>query len=134
MEREGQRVLHEVEQVGMRASELVFAMHSECVVPDDPAAALKADFLSRHFQFRRVFVSNGQPECSRGNEQAMELLHPLSTPLNVLILLQPIIVLVIIVPDIERRVGEGQVNALIRKSRQSFEAVAVVDAVERLCA
>ena len=46
VERAVLRVLDEVEEMRVRAAELIFAVHAEGVVPDDPAPASEADLLA----------------------------------------------------------------------------------------
>src|SRR5689334_12204535 len=51
------RVFEEMKQVGVRAAELVFAVHAERVVPDDPTADVEAEFLRLDLQLGGVFVA-----------------------------------------------------------------------------
>ena len=59
------RILDEVEQMGMRAAELMRAIDAERVIPDDPTAAMKADLLTLQLQLGGEFIADRQPERAR---------------------------------------------------------------------
>ena len=70
------RILDEIEQVGVRAAELVFAVHAERVVPDDPTAGVEADLLAEQLQLGGILVADGQPERARRLERPMHGRNP----------------------------------------------------------
>ena len=94
VERELLRVLDEVEQVGVRAAELVLAVHAERVVPDDPTAAGQS--LCSRWSMTFSSAAYSSPMASQnvpvGLEHADHLGDPLAAPVEVLLALQPVVV------------------------------------------
>lgn len=112
VEREVLRVLHEVEKVGMAAAELLRTVDPKSVVPDHPAAASEPQFpLEDELEVSRVIVSNCQPIRTRRLQNPMDGSPPCAAPLQVLFCIATIIVDVIVIANVERRIGKHQVNA-----------------------
>ena len=59
------------------------------------------------------------------------LLNPLGTPVEIFILLATILVNIVLVADIERRVGKSQVHDTRFQPREASQAVFLVDGVKR---
>ena len=124
------RVLGHVEQMGVGAAELVFAVDPESVVPDDPTAAGQSVLLLQHdLQLGRVLVSDGQPEGAVGLEHADDLGGPFTAPGQVSLAFQGVLIDVVVVPDVKRRVGERQIDRPVVDLFQPGDAVLVVDRV-----
>ena len=118
IEREVFRVLHEVEQVGVRTAEATFAIHAKRVVPDHPTSRVKANFsLGQDLQLRGEFVADREPKSAVGFERAMDAANPLAAPAQVVVRVAAVVIDVVVVADVERRVGEHQIN------RSRFELV-----------
>ena len=112
VERELLRVLDEVEQVRVRAAELALAVHAERVVPDDPASAGEAQLaLADQLQLGGVLVADGQPERAVGLQHAAHGLPSTAAPVEILVVLPAVVVDVVLVADVERRIGKGQIDA-----------------------
>ena len=86
--------------------------------------------LEHHLQFGGVLVADGQPERAVGLEHADDLGRPLAAPVEVVLALQPVVVDVVVVADVERRIGERQVDHAVAELLQPGDAVLVVEHVE----
>ena len=74
--RELLRIFDKIKQVGVRAAELVFAIHAERVIPDHPAAQMEADLLAGDLQLGGILIADRQPERARRLERAMHRRDP----------------------------------------------------------
>lgn len=101
----------EVEDMRVRATEFEFAVHAERVVPDHPTAAVKTDFLAEDFQFGGVIVTDGQLKVPVGLEDSMDCRDPLARPVEVCLGILFVPVDIVFVSDVERRIGESQIDA-----------------------
>ena len=136
VEREVCGILHEVKDVGMRAAELLPAVDAEGVIPDHPAAAGEPEIAGcDHLEFGRIFVADRQPERPVRREHAAHLSHPPLRPLEIVVGREPIVVGVVVVSNVEGRVGECQLHARGGHPREEIETVAPVDPIkgERAC-
>ena len=125
------RVFYHVEQVGVRAAELLFAVHAEGVIPHDPTTADEPVLLLQHdFQLGRVFVADGQPEGAVRLEHADHFGGPLAAPVQVFFAFQAIVVRIVLVADVEGRVGKSQIDQSVVDLPHSRHAIAVVEHVE----
>ena len=107
----------------MRTSELVLTVDSERVVPDHPASRVKADLLSGHFEFCRKVIADSQPECAVILENSPDRLHPIFGPGQIIFGRSAVIVDVVLVANIEGRIGKCQINRTLRKTVHSLDAV-----------
>jgi len=113
------------------AREFVFAVNAEGVIPDHPAPAAEAQLaLENQFQFSGEFIADGQPECAGGLERPHQSLAPLARPVEIFVGFELVFVDIVFVSDVERRVGEGQIDAAGRDLGHSCDAVTVVQLVE----
>ena len=112
----------------VRAGELLRAVDAERVVPDDPAAGRKADLvLGVDLQLGGVFVADRQPESAAWLEHAMHFLHPLPRPGEVVFVVLAVVVLVVLVADVERRIGECEVDRAGGDLLHQLQAVALMN-------
>ena len=94
----------------MGPTEFFRTVHPERVVPNHPAAAVEADFSALDLKFCSEVVTYRQPECAGRFQHAMDLADPRSAPITIRIRVLPIVVGIVLITDIERRVGEHQVD------------------------
>src|SRR5438552_17391814 len=93
------------------AAEFLGAMDAKSVVPDHPAAASEAKFLLKNqFQLRGVLIADRQPEGTGRLQDAVNLPAPLVRPIQVLVRTGAVVIYVIIIADVERRIGEGEID------------------------
>lgn len=128
-EGEVDRVFDEMKQVGVGTGELPGAVDAECVVPDHPAPAVKADLLAGQLQLGGIFIADRQPESALRLENAVNAADPRRRPLDVFPVLDTVLVDVVIVTDVERRVGKCQVDLPFPKLLHPLDAVALIDPV-----
>ncbi len=69
----------------MGAGELLFAVHPEGVIPDDPTAADQSAVLRDELEFGGIFVADSEPERAIGFENPDDFLDPLPGPVEVLV-------------------------------------------------
>jgi hypothetical protein len=115
--------------MGVRAAELLLAVHTERVVPDYPAPAGEADFPGDELQFGGVFVADRQPESPRRLEDVKDPCDPLPRPVEIMLGLLRIVVDVVIVADVKRGVGEGEIDAARGDFFHPRDAVPFIDRV-----
>lgn len=104
------RVFDKIEQVGVGSRKLVLAKYAEGIVANHPIARMKAQLSSRHFRFRRILVANRHPKRAIALKHATDLAHPLPRPLKIFVRLKPIGILIVLVTNIKRRIGKGQID------------------------
>ena len=124
------RVFDKIKQMRMRSRELMSAVHSECVIPDHPAPRGETDILREDLHFGGVFIADCEPESSRRLENSEDLFDPLPSPAEILVSTLLVVINVVLVPDIERRVRECEINASRWKLGQRLDAVPLDDRVE----
>jgi len=96
--------------VGVAAAELELAVDPEGVVPDHPTPAGELQLaLEDHLQLGGEVVADGEPEGPGGLERPDERPAPLARPVEVLVGGSLVLVDVVLVADVEGRIGEGQV-------------------------
>ena len=125
-------ILDEVEQVSVRATELLLAIHTERVIPDDPTAAMETDVLARQFQLGRVLVADRQPKGSVALQDSMNGRDPIAGPGEIVIPFQLVVVDIIFVADVEWRVRERQINVPFGQSIHSLDTIAADNRIERV--
>ena len=81
-------------------------------------------------QFRREFVANRQPKRPFGLEHPCDFANPVLRPIKILIGLFFVMIHVIIVADVERWIGENEVDRGVLELREKIEAIALVELVE----
>ena len=101
----------------MGPGEFVLGLLAESVVPDDPVSQVKAQFLADNPNMGGVFVPDGDIKGPRRLEHIHTCLHPVPRPVNVFVLLELVLVLVVLIPDIKRRVREHQVRKRLAHTR-----------------
>jgi hypothetical protein len=107
VEGEALRVLNEVEQVRVAPAELLGAVDAEGVVPDNPVPQGQAHVaVEDHLQLGRELVADRQPERAVRLERPDDLAGPPAGPVEVVVGVAAVIVDVVVVADVERRVGE----------------------------
>jgi hypothetical protein len=122
----------EVEEVDVAAGELLGAVDAEGVVPDDPTAAVEGDVvLGGQLQFRGVFVADGQPKRPVRLQDPVNGLHPAAAPVDVGFVVLLVVVGVVFVADVERRIGEDQIDRAGLHRGQAFQAIAVIHLSQR---
>ena len=115
----------------MRAAESAHAIHAEGVIPDDPTPAGEAEVvLGDQFQLGRVFVADRQPEGAVGLEHPLDAADPFPRPVKILLRFALVVVNVVIVADIEGRIGKDQIDAAGGHLLQPFNATTFVNPVE----
>jgi hypothetical protein len=87
-----------------------FAVDAECVVPDDPVPHRQAQRVEPNLHLGGVLVADRHEERTRGTENAMHRRQPLLGPGEVVVAALVVVVDVVLVADVERRVGERQVH------------------------
>ena len=117
----------------VRTTKSVDAVNSERVIPDDPTAAMKTDLLGFDFQFRGILVTDRQPKCTIGLERPMRAANPLATPIEIIIRLFRVIINIVLVADIERRVGKHEVDRPWLDLFKQADTVALMNLVFRNC-
>ena len=101
----------------MTSRELLRAMYAEGVEPDDPTPAVKAEFAgTENLELGCVFVSDRQPEGSGWFQDPDNSFDPLSRPVDILGAFPAVVVNVVIVANIEGRVGERQIDRFCREA------------------
>ena len=132
VERERRRIANEVKQVDVRPAEFLLAVDAERVIPDDPTAAGEPEFpRGDHLQFRGVFVADRQPKRAVGPQHADDFPHPLLRPVEVGVGRKTVVIGIVVVADVERRVGERQMHAARGHPRHQIKAVAPVHCIDR---
>ena len=112
------------------AGELAVAVHAEGVVPDHPISTNQTQFARGDpLQLRRVFVADREPERTPRPQHADDPLHPAFGPREVILVRAAIVVLVVVVADVERRIGEGQVHTVGLEPFEFRDAIPADDAV-----
>src|SRR5262249_12436287 len=105
-------------------TELLGAVNAERVIPDDPAATGKAEFLLKNeLQFRGIFVADRQPERPCRLEDTMHRLAPCPRPVKVLLRVRTVIVDVVIISDVEGGISEDEVYRLQLQLVEAFDAI-----------
>ena len=92
---------------------------------------VKADILAGQLQLRGILVANRQPKCARRLQQPMHSGNPAARPVQVFGTLTAVVVNVVVVADVERRVGKRQIHAASWQVGHQFQAVAMDDRIER---
>ena len=124
-------VLHEVEQVGVTTGELLRAVDPKRIVPDHPVPQRQAQLaVEQDLQLGRELVADRQPERAVGLEHTHDLAAPGQRPVQVGLGVAAVVVDIVIIADVERRVGENQVDRAVPNPAEQLQAVAVVEAVE----
>ena len=95
-----------MKNVRMRPSESVDAIDAKGVIPNHPTATMKASFLRFDFQFSRKLITDRQPECARWFKRLVTSFDPLPAPIEVVFGLLSIVVHIVLVANIEWRVGK----------------------------
>ena len=116
-------ILDEVKQMRMRPAELEFAVHTERVVPDHPTSAVEPQGLRQQLQLGCVFISNRQPEGAVRLEDTVDFRDPIPAPGEVLIGSLPVVVDVVLVTDVEGRVGEHEIHPPLFQLTHPLDAV-----------
>ncbi len=80
--------------------------------------------------FGSVLVTDGQPEGSVRFQHARYGGDPLLGPVEVLLLFELVVVDVVLVTDVEWRVGKGQIDGAFRECVHGLNAVAQLDRVQ----
>src|SRR5690349_10676940 len=119
-----------MEQVRVRAAELLLAVHPERVVPDDPTAAVEAGILAGNLELGGIIVPDGEPESAVGLEDAMDRGDPILRPLQVMRMLAAVVVHIVLIADIERRIGKSQIDASVWQALHTGQAITVMDVVQ----
>ena len=83
--------------------------------------------LGVDLQLGRVFVADRQPERAARLEHAVDFGHPLPRPVEVLVVVLAVVVLVVLVADVERRIGEHQIDRAGLDLPHQFEAIALMN-------
>lgn len=107
----------------MRAGEFEFAVHPKGVIPHDPAARLKTNFLGRNFQLGRIFIADRQPECAIRLESPVDSSDPRFAPGQVLLAFFGIGIDVVRIANVEGRIGKCQIDRSCRLLSQTRDAV-----------
>ena len=116
----------------MRAAELRFAIHAERVVPDHPTANVEADLLRLDLQFGRVFIADGQPERAVWLQSPMHGLNPVARPGQIMVVLLGVMINVVLVANIEGRIGEDQINRAGGQRVHLRDAITVMNPAEEI--
>lgn len=90
---------------------------------------METDFFGFYFQFCCVLVSDGEPECTIGFEDSVDLADPLKTPLKVVFFLLLVIVNIVLVTDVKGWVGKDQVDCAGWKRLEQLDAIALMKLV-----
>src|SRR5207244_1765414 len=97
-------------------------------IPDDPTAAAEPKLLlENQFQLGRVLVADGQPKRAGRLQDTLHLPTPRSRPVEVFVRVAAVVVHVVVVTDVERRVGEGQVHYAGFDLLQTLNAITLHD-------
>ena len=121
-----------MEEVRVRAAEPADAIHAERVIPDHPTPAGEAQFaLGDQLQLRGVFVADGQPERAVGLQRPVHAGHPFPRPVDIFFAVPLVVVDVVLVADIEGRIGKRQIDAAGLHFAEQFNAVALMHVVNR---
>ena len=91
---------------------------------------MKPQPTRKHLQFGGVFVADRQPKRPIGSKSSMDAGDPSLTKLEVFVGSPSIIVDVVVITDVERRIGKDQVDAAGGQSLQIFDAVARDDLID----
>jgi hypothetical protein len=86
--------------------------------------------LHHYFEFSGVFVPNRQPERAIRLEHSTDFANPTGTPLQVLIGLHVVFVNVVVVTDVEGRIGECQIDAALFEVTHPLNAVFIQDLIK----
>ena len=109
----------------MGAAELVFTVDAKRVVPDHPAAAGKPQLpRGHHFQLSGILIANRQPKRPVGRQNPLHFRSPAAAPVEVVVGRSLVVVGVVVVADVERRIGKGQLSCSVGEQPQVFQAVA----------
>ena len=122
-------VFDKVKQVGVRPAELILAVHAKRVVPDDPTTRVETDLLAGNFEFGRVLVADSQPERARLFQRAVDRRNPRPRPIEIATMFLAVAIDVIFVADVERRIGEGQIDLPGGHGHHPLDTVALDDLV-----
>src|SRR5262249_33951703 len=129
VERKELLVFHEMKNMCMAAAEFLGAADAESVIPDDPAAAMEANFLEKDFQLGCKFIPDREPKSAGGFQPSINLLAPELGPSEIIIGLAPILVSVVLIADVEWRVGESQIDRAGFQARHARDAISVMELV-----
>ena len=69
--------------------------------------------LQHYFQLGRILVANGQPKCAVGLEHAHDFGRPIAAPSQIVFAFQAVVIHIVVVADIERRVGKRQIDRAV---------------------
>src|SRR5205823_3504449 len=75
-------------------------------------------------------VANRQPERAGGLEDPRDLAAPGEAPVEVGPGVAAVVVDIIIIADVEGRIGENQVDRAVPQPREQLQAIAIVEAIE----
>ena len=89
--------------------------------------------LEHDLQLGRIFVADGQPEGAVGLEHADHFGGPLAAPVQVVIAFELVVVDVVVVADVEGRIGKGQIDHAVAELPQALQAILIVDRVQTKC-
>ena len=74
-------------------------------------------------------ITNRQPERTGWFQYAMQFAHPIGTPTNIGFVFVRVVVLVVLKTNVERRIGERQVDRLGLQRTEKFYTIAVMNGV-----
>lgn len=116
--------------MGVRTGELFSGLLAERVMPDDPVPEPKTQLSSgQDAQVGGVLVSDRQIEATGGLKKSVHLFHPLQRPIEVLRVVPTVVVPIILVADIERRIGKNQIYTTVRHSSHHGHTVTNEDRI-----
>ena len=111
-ERDGERFLEQAEQLDVVLAVAIRSLRRQHHTGE--TAGLRRQGHAQHpahLDHDQHQRANRQPERTFGREQAMDLLHPLPRPPEVLVVLLLVVIGVVLIADVERRIGKRQIDA-----------------------
>lgn len=122
--------LRQIKNMGVRTGKLFSRLLTERVMPDDPIPETKTEFPSgQDAKVGSVLVSDRQIKATGGFKKSVHLFHPLRRPIQVLRVVAAVVVPIILVADIERRIGKNQIHTPIGHPTHHGHAIADDDRV-----
>ena len=124
-------VLHEIKQVGMTAAELPGAVDPKRIVPDHPVSQRQPELaVEEDLHLGGILVADRQPERAVGLECTDDLATPRPGPVEVGLRFKTVVVDIVIIADVERGIGENQIDRSRRNPWEQLQAVSRVQSIE----